>query len=250
MKNFNLLYFSPTGGTRRVAEIFDRTLGKENSSGLCDITVECWNSVFGPDDTVIIFFPVYGGRVPAPMYERVEKLNGSNTRAVLVAVFGNRAVDDALLEMSDMLEARGFYTAAAAEIIAPHSLNPKIAAGRPDELDRKKINAFIQQLLEAPGDRAIAVPGNRPYVEYKGLPLKPVSGHKCSLCLVCQENCPAHAIPEEDPSKLDKDKCISCMRCVNICTTEVRRVPAALKLAAELSVKQMCSERKNPKFYI
>lgn len=45
-------------------------------------------------------------------------------------------------------------------------------------------------------------------------------------------------------------KCISCMRCVSMCSTESRKVPAPMRLAAHLTLKKLCSERKEPKFYL
>ena len=48
---------------------------------------------FSADDCLLVFFPVYGGRVPGPCLARMRALRGTDTPAVLVAVFGNRAVD-------------------------------------------------------------------------------------------------------------------------------------------------------------
>ena len=45
--------------------------------------------------------------------------------AVLVAVYGNRAVEDALLEMSDLCLNRGFKVVGGAEMIAPHSIDKR-----------------------------------------------------------------------------------------------------------------------------
>lgn len=67
--------------------------------------------------------------MPEPCLARVRALGGTDTPVTLVAVFGNRAVDDALLEMRDTLAPLGFRVVAAAEIIAPHSINTDIAAG-------------------------------------------------------------------------------------------------------------------------
>lgn len=40
------------------------------------------------------------------------------------------------------------------------------------------------------------------------------------------------------------------MRCVSMCSTESRKVPAPMRLAAHLTLKKLCSERKEPKFYL
>lgn len=251
MDNFTLMYFSPTGGTRHVAEVFKECLGEHCKGDPWDLTSFFWGGELSADDIAVFFFPVYGGRIPAPLYGRVAQITGNHTKAVLIAVYGNRAVDDALLEMDDLVSQHGFYVVAAGEVIAPHSLCPEVGAGRPDESDKALISDFVEKLLSAEGDRPIRVPGNRPYREYSGVNLHPTSGRACSLCMVCKEECPAGAIPAGDPGSVDKKKCISCMRCVHVCTAQVRDLPLLTKMSLKKTVAKLCGqERKEPKFYL
>ena len=250
-RNLHLYFFSPTGGTQRVAGLFAENL---NAADACtDITVHAEAKTFSADDCLLVFFPVYGGRVPGPCLARMRALRGTDTPAVLVAVFGNRAVDDALLEMRDTLAPLGFRVVAAAEVIAPHSVNTDIAAGRPDAADRAKIEGFCTQLaarIAADAPAEIAVPGDPDYRAYNGLPLKPTGGLRCIRCGLCADNCPAGAIPKAAPQKVDKHKCISCLRCIQICPQSARGVPLPLRLAAAATVKKYCTGRKEPKFYL
>ena len=250
-RNPHLYFFSPTGGTQRVAGLFAENL---NAADACtDITVHAEAKTFSADDCLLVFFPVYGGRVPGPCLARMRALRGTDTPAVLVAVFGNRAVDDALLEMRDTLTPLGFRVIAAAEVIAPHSVTTDIAAGRPDAADRAKIEGFCTQLaarIAADAPAEIAVPGDPDYRAYNGLPLKPTGGLRCIRCGLCADNCPAGAIPKAAPQKVDKHKCISCLRCIQICPQSARGVPLPLRLAAAATVKKYCTGRKEPKFYL
>ena len=244
-----VIYFSPTGGTENVAKLIAAELGAES----VDVTVFDYGMSFGPDDLVFFCFPVYGGRIPSPMYSRMRNVSGQGSSAVPVAVFGNRAVDDALLEMRDTLTPLGFRVIAAAEVIAPHSVNTDIAAGRPDAADRAKIEGFCTQLaarIAADAPAEIAVPGDPDYRAYNGLPLKPTGGLRCIRCGLCADNCPAGAIPKAAPQKVDKHKCISCLRCIQICPQSARGVPLPLRLAAAATVKKYCAGRKEPKFYL
>ena len=162
-------------------------------------------------------------------------------------------MDDALLEMRDTLTPLGFRVIAAAEVIAPHSVNTDIAAGRPDAADRAKIEGFCTQLaarIAADAPAEIAVPGDPDYRAYNGLPLKPTGGLRCIRCGLCADNCPAGAIPKAAPQKVDKHKCISCLRCIQICPQSARGVPLPLRLAAAATVKKYCAGRKEPKFYL
>ena len=94
------------------------------------------------------------------------------------------------------------------------------------------------------------MPGNKPYCDYNGLPLKPTGGLRCISCGLCADNCPAGAIPKDAPKKVDKRKCISCLRCIQICPQSGRSVPWPLRLAAAATVKKYCTGRKEPKFYL
>ena len=102
-----IFYFSPCGGTKTVADIISKACGdvlmQEITTPSMDVSLD--------ENTLAFFcFPVYGGRIPKPMYDRMEQINGNRTPCVLVAVYGNRAVDDALLEMQELSDKHGFIT--------------------------------------------------------------------------------------------------------------------------------------------
>ena len=50
--------------------------------------------------------PVYAGRVPALAVERLKGIKTSGVKCVIVAVYGNRAYKDALVEMHDVATER------------------------------------------------------------------------------------------------------------------------------------------------
>ena len=56
-RNPHLYFFSPTGGTQRVAGLFAENL---NAADACtDITVHAEAKTFSADDCLLVFFPVY-----------------------------------------------------------------------------------------------------------------------------------------------------------------------------------------------
>ena len=68
-RNLHLYFFSPTGGTQHVAGLFAENLIAADAC--TDITVCAEAKTFSADDCLLVFFPVYGGRVPGPCLERV-----------------------------------------------------------------------------------------------------------------------------------------------------------------------------------
>ena len=87
--------FSPTGGTKKVADYLTHALSEEAISvDLTDSRTDFDKISLTPDDLAIIAVPSYGGRVPAPAVERLAALQGNGAHTVLVCVYGNRAYED------------------------------------------------------------------------------------------------------------------------------------------------------------
>lgn len=57
----------------------------------------------------VIAVPVYGGRVAATALQRLQRLKGNGSPAILVVVYGNRDYEDALLELRDTAVQLGLY---------------------------------------------------------------------------------------------------------------------------------------------
>ena len=245
---YAIFYFSPCGGTKSVADIISKELG---DAPMQELTTPSMNTAIDHDTLTFFCFPVYGGRIPKPMYARMKIISGDKTPCVPVAVFGNRAVDDALLEMSELAEKCGFVTVAGCEMVAPHSIDPQFGAGRPDASDKAKLHEFLEKLKAAESFSPVKMPGDPGYAKKKSaaLPLYPVASKECIGCGICEKYCPAGAIKGKHMRTVPT-KCISCMRCVSMCSTESRKVPAPMRLAAHLTLKKLCSERKEPKFYL
>lgn len=249
------IYFSPTGGAKAVSDIIGNAWTCEKRK--IDISVpdeDYTKYLFKEEDICIVSVPSFGGRVPIAAIDRLNKMNGGNAKAILVAVYGNRAFDDTLMELKDTLTAIGFQCIAAIAAVAEHSIIHKYGKGRPDAQDKKQLEEFarnIQTMIEQnEATEIFYVPGSTAYREYHGVPFKPRANKLCASCGLCSTVCPVGAIPEENPSSTDKTKCISCMRCVSICPYHARKINKVVKSIASHKMKKACSQRKRNELFV
>ena len=254
----SLVYFSPTGSTKRVLEMIAGKLHLETAE--YDLTTYAGRAAdiqFGPEEFVLFGCPVYGGRVPRLFVERLSGVTGSGTPCALVATYGNREYEDALLELKNITKASGFRAVGAAAIVTEHSILRAVAAGRPDERDIAFIKGFAlalrQKLEDASAGEAypeLIVPGNEPYRNYSTLGLTPDGSPKCAACGLCVKKCPVGAISADHPRETDQGKCIGCMRCVRLCPSQARNLARGKAEAVELHLKKAMKNRKEPEMFL
>lgn len=243
------IYFSPTGGTKKVADVLASCF---DHASQVDITVHSVAPELTNEDVCIVAVPSFGGRVPGAAVERIRQLRGNGAKAVAVVVYGNRDFDDTMLELKNELENAGFAVAAGVAAVAEHSIMHQFGAGRPDPSDETELRSFGEKIKEkiAAGQIGVQVPGKEPYREYGGVPMKPSAGSKCTACGLCAKGCPVGAIDVKNPKGVNKKKCISCMRCISVCPKKARKVSPLLLTIAGLKMKKNCSERKKNSLYL
>ncbi|MDO5042102.1 MAG: 4Fe-4S binding protein [Slackia sp.] len=256
-KSIASVFFTGAGTTKEVvARICDKLGGCDRRF---DITphASSVDYAFNPGDIAVIGVPSYGGRVPAPAVEKIEACQGNGALAVLVVTYGNRAIDDTLIELADAAERAGFVVAAAGAFVAHHSLMTDVALDRPDERDRADIDDFadrvfrkVEQAANAESVDRVELPGKRPYKEFGGVSftVKTVGG--CTSCGICARVCPTGAIPEENPSLTDASRCIACMRCVHECRLGGRAIKGLAYWVAKRKFARKLSSRQGSLMYL
>ncbi len=246
--------FSPTGGTKKAADILAKELGGEIFSvDLTDSKTDFSGVSLTAEDTAVLAVPSYGGRVPALAVKRIAAIQANGASAVLVCVYGNRAYEDTLVELQDTAKKAGFHILAAVAAVAEHSIAREFAAGRPDEQDRIQLTEFAKSIrakIAADNASEPAIPGNRPYKKSSGAGMVPKPTKDCTACGICAEQCPAQAIDRADPKKVDSSACISCMRCVAVCPHSARKVNAVMLAAVHAMLKKACAGRKPCELYL
>lgn len=247
------IFFSATGNTKKsvmaMAQGAADALGRGEALAVEAIDVTCEAApaprAFGPDDAVIIGMPVYAGRIPLAVRDRLTVFTGQGTRCLVAASYGNRHYDDAVLELADMAAEQGFDVKGGAALIGRHTYG-EIQVDRPDAADLDQSRAFAAQAILR--DSAPAIPGSRPYREgmLRGK-FHPLTSDACVKCGLCAKRCPMKAIGED--FRTVSDACISCFRCIRSCPKGAKNmdVPAYNEFAAKFT--DMLKARRDNEFF-
>ena len=232
------MYWSATGTTKRVVTTIAARAAQVLGVPLkeYDFTLPAARQGapdFAPEDLVIFGTPTYAGRVPNVLLKYLATVEGRGAAAVPVVTFGNRAFDDSLIELRDILAEHGFVPFAAAAFVGEHSFSTTLAAGRPDADDLAQAVEFAAQVAA----RVQAVDANTPPIAVLGRAreertyyqprdragnpvdirkVKPETSQECDDCGLCATLCPMGSINPENVREFT-GICIKCGACVKKC---------------------------------
>lgn len=248
VKDVLLVTFSPTRTSWRIGEAIARGTSYENVRVL-DLTYETEETPIevSAETLLVVAVPVYGGKVAPPALKRMSGLKLSGTPVVLVALYGNRAYEQALVELEGFITGKGGQIVAAGAFVGEHSYSVKahpVAAGRPDVRDLEVAEAFgrnirlkldkepvetvntadlpdkamaTEEMLRFRGDVQAALKGGAV------VPQTPsVDAALCNHCGTCVSQCPTQAIVEGEETMTIADRCIRCCACVKVCPQQAR----------------------------
>lgn len=260
-----LMYFSPTGTTRRVCEEIAKAISITSPVRM-DLTKTLNQDTQRPDkaDIWVVGVPVYASRMPALASERIaQALDGipKNTPAIAVSVYGNVDAGVALKQLVDLLSQKGLNVIGAGEFIGKHwfkkfhGLEPKGTLGRPNEDDlavaRKLGVSILKKGFDSPSISSISaiqsarVPCRLRFTgEQRVLGLlgsSTVDQSKCTKCQACVKACPIGYIDAQSLVGDSAKGCLGCGNCMKVCPNNARSQNIKMKWL----VKRM-AKPKNP----
>jgi NAD-dependent dihydropyrimidine dehydrogenase PreA subunit len=191
-------------------------------------------------------------------------MKGNGALAVPVVLYGNRNYDDALIELKEIMEEKGFDTIAAGAFIGEHSFSKILAKERPDSADIENIETFggkiAEKINKGCGGYSLEIKGETPYrpyyrprdIEgnfYDFRKIKPKTNDKCTDCKICVDVCPMGSIDSDDVSKFT-GICIKCGACVKKCPDGAKYYDDVNYLKHQHELEEENKDRKEPEFFI
>lgn len=266
------LFFSPTYTTKKTVSAIAEGAAKHLTDGnfqQFNITTPAMRREipsFGKGDLVVFGVPVYIGRVPNLLRDFLASIKGNGAIGIPVVVYGNRAFDDALIELKDMMQGNGFRCIAAGAFIGEHSFSYTLGGGRPDAADLEIAGKFGEEIARRliSGDKLpveLKVPGNPyPYKFYNAKSssnssidirkVKPETDpQKCTSCGMCAMLCPMGAINPSNCAEVT-GICIKCGACIKMCRPKAKYFSDPTYLEhKEILERNFTEPRKGPEIF-
>lgn len=241
----HIVYLSPAGTTRHVAEVIAKALSDAGAASTpWDLAVhsagDVHKKIAAETNPPLLFVgsPVYVNHAVPPVADFIAGLPETRTGlAVPFVTYGAVSSGIALFRMAQALQERGYRVPGAAKVVAVHSslwrMDHPLGEGHPDAADDAAVHGLVAGVLEKAKTpevsglplSALAYQPPETHAEMEKMSLAAAVGHlprktldpdACTECGICAEGCPTHAIGM-NPLPEFGDACIFCFRCAREC---------------------------------
>ena len=250
--NIAVIYFSATGNTAKIAKTISESLKAFDEVNVEEIDITSYSSrnkeiILDKYEGIFFGFPIYALRAPRLIRDWLRTLSdGKNKRASVFFTYGGVKVGIAHQNIKKILEDKNFQVVSTGEFLGKHTSNLAgwtLMSDRPNQEDLNVAKEYAEKTLkrfrgedtglvifDAPEMTENQVDRTEDSVNKRRIPPSR-HGEECSLCKICEENCPTNAMDAES-GEADPEKCLKCLKCVDNCPDEALKVADRKKMFA------------------
>lgn len=204
MQNIIIYYFSGTGNTKKITELFAEAFGARGAKVTLRDIVSCEAPSVEGYDGVGIAYPVHGFNTPEIVTDFAKKLPCGDGKALFaIKTSGEplRLNDASSLELSRIAISKGYRFTGERHYVMPYNM-----VFRHSDAMATKMLATAKERI--PEDARAILNGSLPPLDY---PLR-----ARIMTVLCKIERPGMRLNGR-LYRVDKDKCIGCMKCVRGC---------------------------------
>ena len=231
-----IAYYSTTGNTRKICELIQRSIPEIPF----DLLAISQGTKIAVSDYDIFGFATFADELRIPELMKDFFINNKTDikKPTFVLNTHGSISGRTLTDLISFSGNSGFTVINAISVHTPENFPPMIKLGlsfgtQPSKNQEKKLKAFIaslrkniQSILEnreareiKPNVIASHFPLPRRFMSSKGLGELRFDPVKCTVCKICERDCPSHAITFTEKFSVDASKCQKCWKCYNRCPT-------------------------------
>lgn len=227
------LYFSGTGNTQFIAEMFSQRMNAACHS--IEERVD-FDAQMARHEHICFCYPIYGSCVPQIMQAFVQQhINALSGKKLLIFCTQNAFSGDGARVFTDLLQGVDYQVIYAAHFGMPNNICNLFfypIAG-PKRLEKYKLDAQrkLDRICEDIRQGKMRRTGFNPFSKLLGFLTQRVYFRRimimaqssvrisaaCNTCLICARACPVNNLEVRSGRLTHNDKCVLCFRCVNRC---------------------------------
>jgi flavodoxin len=235
--NINLMYFSQTGNTKKIAEVMQDTFNDSGHNAQITSFMKAHSDDMAKADLIGIGAPCFASQAPSPVKSYLHALPDLNGRSAFVFATSGGAPGRVLYDITEILRQKnvkvvgGFLSRGTCFYPAPCLVNR--FPGRPNNEDLENAKHFASTLIDHIENGAhVEITGNRndaikpmwglydfmakfntdPMMRLL-VPKPKMNQDLCNQCMSCAAECPVDNITFNPYPEIHK-KCIRCCRCI------------------------------------
>jgi len=231
---YKLLYFSATGNTKVVAELFrDELKSRELSVELINMENKS-DIIFSNNDIIGFFYPIYGGGTPINVTKYISELAFKGNEVFIIKtaadyIYPNHSASSTLIKSLKKQNSKPFYDRIivmasnwlleykddfSKQLYNSAILKTKNAI---DEILAKKERFYKNNPIMDLLCKMIHIGESKVGAKFFGKSL--CANNDCNMCGLCVQNCPLKNIEEKSGKLKFHSNCLFCMRCIYNCPT-------------------------------